>query len=76
MAERIPLTILKNLLNREEYARKVIPFLKSEYFDERTDKIIFEEINDYLNKYDNLPLAEVLYIEVKSDLILQRTNIN
>ena len=65
MAERIPLTILKNLLNREEYARKVLPFIKPEYFDERTDRIIFEEINDYLNKYDNIPLAEVLYIEVE-----------
>ena len=65
MAERIPLTILKNLLNREEYARKVLPFIKPEYFDERTDRIIFEEINAYLHKYDNVPLSEVLYIETE-----------
>ena len=65
MAERIPLTILKNLLNREEYARKVLPFIKPEYFDERTDRIIFEEINSYVLQYDNVPLAEVLYIEVE-----------
>lgn len=65
MAERVPLTILKNLLNREEYTRKVLPFIKAEYFDERTDRIIFEEIGSFITKYDNLPLKEVLYIELE-----------
>jgi replicative DNA helicase len=65
MAERIPLTILKNLLNREEYTRKVLPFIKAEYFEERTDKVIFEEIGSFLTKYESLPLKEVLYIELE-----------
>ena len=65
MAERVPLTILKNLLNREEYTRKVLPFIKAEYFDERTDRIVFEEIGSFITKYDNLPLKEVLYIELE-----------
>jgi replicative DNA helicase len=65
MAERVPLTILKNLLNREEYTRKVLPFIKAEYFDERTDKVVFEEIGSFITKYDSLPLKEVLYIELE-----------
>jgi replicative DNA helicase len=65
MAERVPLTILKNLLNREEYTRKVLPFIKAEYFEERTDRVIFEEIGSFITKYDNLPLKEVLFIELE-----------
>ena len=61
--ERIPLTILKNLLHDEVYARKVLPFVQSEYFDERTDRILFEEIGSYIRAYDGLPTKEVLYIE-------------
>ena len=64
MAERVPLTILKNLLNREEYTRKVLPFIKAEYFEERTDKVVFEEIGSFITKYDSLPLKEVLFIEL------------
>ena len=65
MAERVPLTILKNLLNREEYTRKVLPFIKAEYFEERTDKVVFEEIGSFITKYDSLPLKEVLFIELE-----------
>jgi len=65
MAERVPLTILKNLLNREEYTRKVLPFVKAEYFEERTDKVVFEEIGSFITKYDSLPLKEVLFIEIE-----------
>jgi replicative DNA helicase len=68
--ERIPLTILKNLLHDEVYARKVLPFVQPEYFDERTDRILFEEISSYIRGYDGLPTKEVLYIESenRSDL--------
>jgi len=65
MAEKVALTILKNLLNREEYTRKVLPFIKTEYFEERTDKVIFEEISSFITKYDSLPLKEVLFIEIE-----------
>ena len=64
--ERIPLTILKNLLHDEVYARKVLPFVQSEYFDERTDRILFEEIGSYIRAYDGLPTKEVLYIETEN----------
>ncbi len=62
-AERVPLTILSNLLHDEVYARRVLPFISSEYFDERTDRIVFEEIAKYVRSYDGLPTKEVLHIE-------------
>ena len=65
MDERIPLTILKNLLHNEKYTRKVLPFIKDDFFDERTDRILFEEIGKHVQKYDGLPTKEVLNIEIE-----------
>ena len=64
MSERVPLTILNNLIHDEEYTRKVIPFIEEDYFEERSDKIVFEEIATFLKAYDSLPSKEVLQIEV------------
>ena len=63
--ERVPLTILKTLLHDEEYTRKVLPFVQPEYFEERSDRVIFEEISSYLKDYDGLPTKEVLHIEIE-----------
>ena len=54
MTNRIEDTILTNLIFNEEYTRKVLPFLKDEYFGTRSDKIIFACIEDFVNKYNNL----------------------
>ena len=59
---RLEQTILKNLIYNEEYARKVLPFIKNTYFADQTDKIVFEEIESYINKYKNLPTYEALII--------------
>ena len=64
VSERVPLTILNNLIHDEEYTRKVIPFIEEDYFEERSDKIVFEEITTFLKAYDSLPSKEVLHIEV------------
>jgi len=64
MSERVPLSILKNLIHDEEYTRKVIPFIEEDYFEERSDKVVFEEIVSFLKTYDALPTKEVLQIEV------------
>ena len=68
--ERIEETILRNLLYDEEYYRKVVPFVKAEYFIELHEKIIFEEIQDFSTKYDKVPTKEVLNINLqnRSDL--------
>ena len=56
-------TILSNLVFNEDYCRKVIPFIKDEYFTGAGNKIVFSIISDYVDKYDALPTAEVLSIE-------------
>ncbi len=68
--ERIEETILRNLLYDEEYYRKVVPFVKADYFIELHEKVIFEEIQDFSTKYDRVPTKEVLNINLqnRSDL--------
>ena len=52
--ERIEATALKNLIHNEEYTRKVLPFLKPEYFSDRHEQILFNEIEKFVSKYNNL----------------------
>ena len=68
--ERIETTILRNLLFTEEYYRKVVPFIKADYFTEYDERIIFEEIQDFSGKYDKIPTQEVILINLqnRSDL--------
>ena len=66
MTEKIESTILRNLICHEEFYRKVVPFIKAEYFQEFDEKIIFEEIQDFSNKYDKLPTKEVLIINLQN----------
>ena len=56
-------TILSNLIFNEKYARKVLPFIKSDYFNERTYKIVFLEIHEYISQYDSLPSLNAISIE-------------
>ena len=58
--------IFGNLVNREEYGRKVIPFLKKEYFHDKTDQIIFELIDNYVTKYNRFPTIEALKIDLNN----------
>jgi len=64
--ERIELTILRNLIFNEDYSRKVIPFIQPEYFSQRTEKIVFEEIVKFIVKYGTLTTTESLGIEVEN----------
>ena len=63
MIETIENTIIKNLIFNEDYTRKVLPFLKPDYFDKTTDKIIFEECARFIVDYDKCPTVEILSIE-------------
>jgi len=64
--ERVEYLILKNLLHNEDYSRKVIPFIKTEYFEDSSQKIVFEEIFSFIQKYNKQVTKEVLCIEVES----------
>ena len=62
--EVIENTILKNLVINESYMRKVIPYIKGEYFTQYSDKVLFEVINEFVVSYGQTPTKEVLKIEV------------
>ena len=62
--QTIERTTLTHLIHNENYCRKVIPFIKSDYFSNRDEKIVFEEIEKFLEKYNSLPTQEALSINV------------
>jgi len=63
--EKVEFLVLKNLLHNEEYLRKSIPFIKSDYFQDRNQKIVFEEILEFVTQYNEVPTQEILSIEVE-----------
>jgi len=64
--ERLETTILRNLIFSEDYSRKVIPFIEPEYFEQRSEKVIFEEITSFIVKYGSAITIEALNIEVEN----------
>ncbi len=64
MTERIERTALRNLIHNEEYSRKVLPFIKEDYFSDRLEKLLFKEIYKFITKFNALPTKEALSIEI------------
>ncbi len=63
--DNVELLVLRSLLHNEDYARKVVPFIKGDYFEQPSQKIAYEEIADFIVEYDELPSKEALYIETE-----------
>lgn len=62
---RIEQIILNGLVSKSEYSRKVLPFIKEEYFSESNEeKILFNLIKNYVGKYGSLPSKSALHVEV------------
>ena len=59
-------TILSHLVFNEAYARKTLPFLKDEYFQNQSDKVVYKLIQNYVTKYNNTPTKEVLFLELNN----------
>ena len=59
---QLEVVILKNLIFNEEYTRKVIPFIKEEYFSDSTQKKFFSEVKNFIEEYKTLPTYESLLI--------------
>ena len=72
--EKVEFLVLKNLLHNEEYLRKVIPFLKSEYFQDYNQKIVYEEIFDFVSQYNEVPTKEILSIEIEKRKDINETS--
>ena len=60
--KRLETTILKNLIFNEDYARKILPFIKTEYFTDSIEKIVFNEIDEHMHQFKHLPTYESLVI--------------
>jgi replicative DNA helicase len=61
---RIEQTILSNLIEDETYCRKVIPFIKPEYFTDRKEQVLSEEIVKFFGIYNKPLTKEILSIEI------------
>ena len=68
MEPNLQTTILRNLINNESYTRKVIPFLRKEYF-EGVQRVVFDQIISFVEKYNKLPSGEALSIESSNQSI-------
>ena len=64
--QTIERTTLSNLVSNEEYCRKVLPFIKPDYFDVKEERVVFEEITNFVDKYKRIPTKISLEIEVES----------
>jgi replicative DNA helicase len=73
--ERLELTILRNLVYNEDYSRKVIPFIQPEYFEQRSEKVVFEEIVQFIVKYNSAITKEALGIEIENRTDLTETDV-
>jgi hypothetical protein len=67
---------LKNLIFNDEYTRKSLPYIKTEYFSDHDDRFLFEEIENYVNKFNVLPTKEALIIEVGNNTKLSEDQFN
>ena len=63
--EKVEFLVLRNLLYNEEYVRKVLPFIKGEYFEDYNQKVVFEEIAKFVGEYNQPATKEVLCIETE-----------
>ena len=62
--DRVENTILRTMVHDEDYLRKVLPFIEPSYFEDRKDRVIFDEISKFIVKYDKPVSQEILKIEI------------
>ena len=63
--DTVEFLILRSLIFNEEYLRKVVPFIKAEYFEDPNQKIIFEEVLNFVQEYNQQATKEILCIEIE-----------
>ena len=81
MDGRIESTILSFVIHDESYARKALPFVKAEYFQEKSERLVYETITSYFEKYGSVPTIDAVLVElsqkkgVNQDLYNETTDI-
>ena len=63
--------ILEGLINSDDFVRTAKPYIKDEYFKDHTEKVIFEVINNYIDKYNKCPNLESIKVDLDN-----RTDLN
>ena len=66
MTQTIERTALSSLISNEDYARKVIPHMRADYFSDRAERLVFEEIKAFTDKYQKIPTQTSLEVEVQN----------
>ena len=74
--DRVEHLILKNLLYNETYTRKVIPYLKGVFFEDKGEKALFEELHSFISTYNNLPTKEAVVINLSERTDLHEDDYN
>ena len=72
VTQTIERTALTNLISNEDYARKVLPFIKGNYFEVKEERIIFEEIYNFVDKYKTIPTQTSLEIDVQIEKQIEK----
>jgi len=73
ISNRLEITILRNLVHNEEYMRKVLPFIKSEYFTDESERTIYKLVSDFVVKYNKPPTTEALGITLQNSNLPEGT---
>ena len=63
--EKIETTVIGNLIYNEDFSRKVLPFVRGEYFDNYHERVIFEEISNFITNYNSIPTKQALSIDIE-----------
>jgi len=72
-SNRLEITILRNLVHNESYMRKVLPFVKSEYFTDESERTIYKVISEFVVKYNKPPTTEALGITLQNSNLPEGT---
>lgn len=64
LSDRIETTIISNLFFNEDFTRKALPFIKPEYFSNSDERILYGEIEKFVENYKNLPTKDTILIEL------------
>ncbi len=65
MMDKLEVLVLKNLIYDEKFCRKVLPFIKPEYFESHEERVIFDEVNKYVQTYQTIPPINAIAIETE-----------
>ena len=68
--------VISNLITNPDYMRKVLPFVKEEYFDDLSQKVVFKEVSTFIESYDNLPEPNAIALEVEKRKDLTEDAVN